>query len=116
MKTKTCIEELSQHDTKLTSVDYSFVISNHDPLHIERKQQQRAISDVAINICLAYGQKRRAIQAWNYTITDRCLKGTIYEKYIGALRGLTIIGNWEESVFNIITSYWDFKIKSRNRY
>lgn len=116
MKTKNSIKELSKTDIKLQEIFYSFIESNHDPLHIERKQQQRAITDTAISICLAYGSKKRAIKAWNYTITDRSLKDTIYEKHSNSLRGLTIIGNWEDNVFHIITAYWDFHIKKKNRY
>ena len=116
MKTKTSIKELSLTDFRLKCLQYSFIESNHDPLHIIRKQQQRAITKIAMEICLAYGKKKRAIKAWNYTLTDRSLKDTIYKKYINNLRGLTIIGNWEEDVFYIITSYWDFHIKNKKRY
>ena len=116
MKTKTSIQQLSKLDTKLNDLQYMFIESNHDPLHIERKQQQRAITDTAISICLCYGNKKRAIKAWNYTLTDRSLKDTPYKKHKDSLRGLTIIGNWEDNVFYIITAYWDFNIKKKNRY
>lgn len=116
MKTIKSIKEISLTNKKLLDVKYSYVESSHDPLHILRKQQQRAISDIAVNICLVYGVKKRAIKAWNYTLTDRALKKTRYEPFINSLRGLTIIGNWEKNTFNIITAYWDFSIKNRKRY
>ena len=116
MKVNKSIKQIGLLDSKLTNLNYCFVESNHDPLHIERKLQQRAISIPAVEICLAYGKKKRAIKAWNYTITDRSLKNTLYEKYITSLRGLTIIGNWEDNNFCIITTYWDFHIKNKNRY
>lgn len=116
VNTNKSIKDIAIIDSKLFDLNYSFVESNHDPLHIQRKTQQRGISINAIEICLAYGVKKRAIKAWNYTLTDRSLTGTKYEKYIDSLRGLTIIGNWSNNTFYIITSYWDFHIKNKKRY
>lgn len=116
MKTKKSIKNITSVDSKLQELCYNFIESNHDPLHIERKTQQRAITKEAIEICLAYGKKKRAIKAWNYSITDRSLHNTSYSKFKDSLRGLTIIGNWEQDTFYIITSYWDFNIKNRKRY
>jgi len=99
---------------KLDSID--ILVNEKDPLHVKRKQQQRAIDDNMILIALYYGKKERTYQDISYTIVDRSLLGTDYEKYLSKLRGLTIIGRWDKDMFHLITSYWNFLVKSRKRY
>jgi hypothetical protein len=92
-----------------------------DKFHVERKQQQRAISLNMVLIALNYGDKKRSFQDVIYSLNDRCLLNTPYEKYLSKLRGLTIVGNWEyneykDLTFIIITCFWNYTIKSRKRF
>jgi hypothetical protein len=107
-------------DNNIILKQLKFFENNKDDLHVIRKQQQRAISKNMILIALNYGIKNRSFQDTTYTITDRCLINTKYEKYLSKLRGLTIVGNWTEeqkdNYFVIITCYWNYKVKSRKRY
>jgi len=93
-----------------------YVVNDKDPLHVERKQQQRAINDTMVLVALYYGSKKRTYKDLAYTITDRSLRGTPYNKFIGKLRGLTIIGNWDDNKFHLRTSFWNFVVKQRKRY
>lgn len=103
-------------DKNIKLKQLSFFNNVKDNLHVERKQQQRAISLDIILIALNYGDKKRSFQDTTYTLTDRMLINTVYEKYLSKLRGLTIVGNWVDSTFVIITCFWNYTIKSRKRY
>lgn len=116
MSTKAELAALVFKDKKINTECLDYVINEKDPLHVQRKQQQRAINNTMILIALFYGNKKRTYQDLAYMITDRSLRTTPYEKYICKLRGLTIIGNWIDDKFYLITSYWNFVIKQRKRY
>ena len=116
MKVQVELNNLVTNDRLIRSDCLYYVQNLKDPLHILRKKQQRAISDEMILIAIFYGLKKRTYQDWSYTITDRSLRGTPYEKFLDRLRGLTVIGNWEDKEFHMITSYWDFIVKQRKRY
>jgi len=107
---------LISNDEKIDASCLQYVVNDKDPLHVERKQQQRAINDDMVLIALFYGSKKRTYQDLAFTITDRSLRGTRYEKYLCKLRGLTIIGNWEDNEFHMRTSFWNFVVKQRKRY
>lgn len=108
-----CIVEL---DPKIVHRDYQIVENPKDPTHLARKQQQRAIKDEHILIALNYGVMKRTFRDRAYTLTDRILMDSPYFKYVDKLRGLTVIGYWKDDVFNVITSYWNYTIKSRKRF
>lgn len=110
------LEALVSADPIINENTIELFDNEKDPLHVERKQQQRAIDNNMILIALHYGRKQRTYQDISYTIVDRSLKGTEYEKFLSKLRGLTIIGRWDGTKFNLITSYWNFLVKSRKRY
>lgn len=116
MNVRAELAALISEDEKIDTTCLCYVINEKDPLHVERKQQQRAINDDMILIALFYGSKKRTYQDLAYTITDRSLRGTPYEKYMCKLRGLTVIGNWIETKFYIRTSFWNFVVKQRKRY
>ncbi len=116
MKTRAGLAALISCDEKIDTDCLFYSVNDKDPLHVERKQQQRAINDDMVLIALFYGSKKRTYQDLAYTITDRSLRDTPYEKYMCKLRGLTIIGNWHEDKFYMITSFWDFVVKQRKRY
>ena len=110
------LRALLDADSSLQYQSFEVVENPKDPNHLERKQQQRAISDEIILLCLNYGVKRRTYQDHSFTLTDRALFNTPYFKYADKLRGATIIGNWDESTFHVITSYWNFTVKQRKRF
>jgi len=113
---KAKLAALISEDQKIDTDCLCYVVNEKDPLHVQRKKQQRAISTNMILIALFYGIKKRTYQDLAYTITDRSLYGTYYEKYICNLRGLTVIGNWKDNEFYITTSFWNFVVKQRKRY
>ena len=110
------LEALVSADPIINEDTIDLFENEKDPLHVERKQQQRAIDNNMILVALHYGRKQRTYQDISYTIVDRSLIGTEYEKFLSKLRGLTIIGRWEGKKFHLITSYWNFLVKSRKRY
>lgn len=116
MTLKTELAVLISEDKKIDTTCLYYFVNEKDPLHVERKQQQRAINNNMILITLFYGIKKRSYQDLAYVITDRSLRNTIYEKYIDKLRGLTIIGCWNNNEFYIRTSFWSFIVKQRKRY
>jgi hypothetical protein len=117
VKTHNVIAELVKQDSRIYEC-FEYYVNTNDPLHVERKQQQRGITTSMLLIALYYGKRNRTYQDLSYTVLDKSLKGTIYEKYIDKLRGLTIIGGWdkERTKFTVITAYWNFVVKSKNRY
>lgn len=110
------LEILVSADPIINTNSIELYQSEKDPLHVARKQQQRAIDNNMVLIALYYGKKQRTYQDMSYTIIDRSLLGTRYEKFLSKLRGLTIIGRWEDNKFILITSYWNFLVKLRKRY
>jgi hypothetical protein len=117
MSLKRDIDTLANSDNLITLKQLKhFCNTQDDDTHVERNQQQRGISNNMILIALNYGLKKRSYQDFIYTLTDRNLLSSVYKKHISKLRGLTIVGNWEDSVFVIITCFWDYTIKSRKRY
>ena len=108
---------LLDEDDSLIYTSFEVVENPRDPNHLKRKQQQRAITNEVILLCLNYGVKRRTYQDHSFTLTDRGLFNTPYFKHLDKLRGATIIGNWnDEGVFQVITSYWNFVVKQRKRF
>lgn len=116
MNLRAGLEELVLSDSTIKQDVIDVIVNDKDPLHVERKQQQRGIDNNMLLIALFYGRKARTYQDVSYTIIDRNLKGTPYEKFLSKLRGLTIIGRWDGESFNLITSYWNFLVKLRKRY
>lgn len=107
------LENTIKQDSKIKPLNFINHVGSKDPLHVKRRQQQRAINKAMILICLTYGHKKRISKAWSYIIRDIDLKDTLYESYTNELRGLKIIGNWKEDIFEIYTCLWDFKIKRK---
>lgn len=110
------IENILKDDLLIINKQLEYFISEKDSTHVIRKQQQRGINTNMILIALNYGYKKRSYQNWSYTLRDKDLLNSKYEKYLSKLRGLTIIGDWKDEVFIIITCFWDYTIKSRKRY
>lgn len=118
MKTSDLVKELIATDTKIKVKDFYVVVNEKDPNHLERKQQQRAISNDYILIAINYGVKSYTYNDIAYTITDRCLIGTIYEDLIEYLRGVRVVGYWGDNKtrFYVRTALWSFEVKTRKRF
>ena len=84
--------------------------------HLQRRQQQRAISNDMIQIAIAYGQKRFDHHgATIYTLSDRLLKHSPYAKFTDTLRGLQVICLQDLQTLQILTTYWNFDSKRKAR-
>ena len=107
------LKELIQTDEKiLYSKKYTTLKKEKDPEHYERRKQQRAITDEMVQLCIAYGYKKRIRGATTYTILDKNLKNTNYKKYLEKLRGLRVVLNkLDNNDLGIHTVYWVDKIR-----
>jgi hypothetical protein len=84
--------------------------------HLQRRQQQRAISNDMIRVAIAYGQQRSDRRgAIIYTLSDRQLKTSPYAKFTDTLRGLQVICLPDLQTLQIITTYWNFDSKRKAR-
>ncbi|HIK28969.1 MAG: hypothetical protein N3E45_05115 [Oscillatoriaceae bacterium SKW80] len=83
--------------------------------HLQRRQQQRAITNSMIQIALTYGCKSFSRGALIFTLNDRSLRGTPYYKYINVLRGLRVVCLVGPPNPKILTAYWHEKTKRRVR-
>ena len=86
-----------------------------DSNHLQRRQQQRAINEAYIKICLLYGRKHHYKGAVIYTLNDRILKQTPYRHFTDALRGLRVVCLDGLPNPQILTSYWHSETKRRVR-
>ncbi|BAZ16799.1 hypothetical protein NIES4071_86770 [Calothrix sp. NIES-4071] len=86
-----------------------------DSTHVQRRQQQRAISEAMIKIALLYGQKQYRYGAQLFTLNDRNLDNSPYSQYKDTLRGLRVVCLSGLPNPQILTVYWDKEIKNRVR-
>jgi len=86
-----------------------------DRNHLERRQQQRAISDSMIEIALLYGKKHYNQGALLYTLNDRILKRSPYAQLTDKLRGLTVVCVQGREAPCVLTAYWHKAICRRVR-
>ena len=117
MNTQKQIQQIASSDTLLqTVIDFSPVRKARDFNHLERRQQQRAITNDMIRVAIAYGQKRFDHHgAIVYTLCDRVLKFSPYAKFTDDLRGLQVICLHQASTPRVLTTYWNFNTKKRVR-
>lgn len=113
------LKQLIETDERIVSIkDYKVLRKENDPYHYERRQQQRAISEEMVSLCLTYGEKKRIRGALTFTILDKNLKSTKYNKYLSELRGLRVVlNNFKESIesseIGIHTVYWVDEVKKK---
>ncbi|MFM7602859.1 MAG: hypothetical protein ACKO7R_16950 [Pseudanabaena sp.] len=87
-----------------------------DRNHLQRRQQQRAITNEMMQIAIAYGQQRSDRHgAIVYTLGDRQLKTSPYAKFTDTLRGLQVICLQDLQTLQILTTYWNFDSKRKAR-
>ena len=109
------IHDLVRQDKKANSVQLVHANKEKDPLHVERRQQQRAISDELTQVALAYGTAKWDRGSKIKTLNDRNLKKTVYQKYISKLRGLSVVYKEEDSIYHLTTVCWNYNVKSKVR-
>ncbi|MEB3342369.1 hypothetical protein [Okeania sp.] len=104
-----------QHDLniveKLGSI--SAVHNPKDINHLERRQQQRAISLPMIKVAIVYGSRQFSYGAITYTLTDKNLRKTPYNRFIDVLRGLRVVCVNGLPNPKIMTAYWHNKTKRK---
>ena len=117
MNTHKQIQQIAANDDFLTSkVDFTPICKAKDLNHLQRRQQQRAITNDMIQIAIAYGQKRFDHRgATIYTLRDRQLKYSPYAKFTNALRGLQVICILGQPRLRVITTCWHFDTKQSMR-
>ena len=107
------ILEIDRNRKKVQSLDP--VPLRRDANHLERRQHQRAISDVMIEIALMYGKRNFSRGALVFTLNDRNLQHSPYCKFVDFLRGLRVVCLEGPPHARILTAYWDKKTKRRAR-
>lgn len=106
--------QLIECDSNAESIgSLSPVHRRKDLNHLERRQQQRAISNAMITVALTYGKKKFSRGALVYTLNDRSLEHTPYQKFIDVLRGLRVVCLAGPPNPKILTAYWHEGTKRR---
>lgn len=112
------INQLAKEDDKIQALgEINVWQKDKDTNHLERRQQQRAISNIMLSITLAYGEKQYSYGALSYTLTDRKLLKTRYAKFTQELRGLKVICSLEEVEIpkKVLTAYWNKEVIRKAR-
>lgn len=110
------ITRLVEKDENQTQI--GILISVHrrkDTNHLQRRQQQRAISNAMIEVALMYGTKGFSRGALVFTLNDRSLRHSPYYQFIDVLRGLRVVCLAGPPNPKILTAYWHEKTKRRVR-
>ena len=117
MNTHKQIQQIAATDELLDQAIALTPIRNpKDHNHLQRRQQQRAISNDMIRVAIAYGQQRSDRHgAIVYTLSDRQLKTSPYAKFTDTLRGLQVICLQDLQTLQILTTYWNFDSKRKAR-
>jgi hypothetical protein len=116
MGTKKLISLIVESDTNKDKIGTLRIAPrNKDSNHLQRRQQQRAIDETYIQICLLYGQKHHHKGALIFTLNDRILRQTPYAAFTDALRGLRVVCLNGLPNPQILTVYWHKETKRRVR-
>lgn len=78
--------------------------------HAEERMHQRCIHDEDIAIALWLGEASHSYGDVVYTLTDRCLRGTRWERKADRLRGLAVVltdDGWVRTVM------WNDRVRHR---
>lgn len=101
------LNDVASRDNKLSDLEITYVSKEKDPNHVQRRKQSRAISDEMIKIAVVYGHKSWSRGARAFSLSDKQVKDTQYEKYSDKLRGLRVIATRNKEEINIITVCWE---------
>jgi hypothetical protein len=116
MDTQKKIQHLVQIDSQMEQIgQLAIAHTRKDWNHLQRRQQQRAISEPMMRVALAYGKKRYDRGALVYTLNERILKHSPYAKFTDVLRGLTVVCLQETATPQILTAYWHYGTCQRVR-
>lgn len=91
------------------------VCKSKDCNHLQRRQQQRAISNAMIQIAVMYGEMQTSHGALTFTLQDKSLQHTPYWRFIDVLRGLRVVCVAGLQNPQILTAYWHEDTKRRVR-
>ena len=97
------------HD--LPKIEVFSLAKDHN--HFNRRLQQRAINWDMIRLAIAYGKFQYHSQAKTWTLLDKSLKYTAYERFSDKLRGLRIIAaNYScDDTLKLSTAYWAYDLR-----
>jgi hypothetical protein len=110
------IQQILDLDINKSRIDrIEAVYRRKDLNHLERRQQQRAISNAMISVALLYGKKRFSRGAIIFTLNDRNLKWTPYAKFSDVLRGLRVVCLSGPPDARVLTAYWHEHTKQKVR-
>lgn len=110
------ISRLVADDNHKSQIGSLISVNRHKDInHLQRRQQQRAISNAMIQVALMYGKKGFSRGALIYTLDDRTLRHSPYCHFIDVLRGLTVVCLAGPPNPEILTAYWHEKTKRRVR-
>jgi hypothetical protein len=104
---------ISSDDIIKTLPQIEIFYSAKDHNHFNRRLQQRAINWDMIRLAIAYGKFQYHSQAKTWTLLDKNLKYTLYERFIDRLRGLRIIAAnyYEDETIKLSTAYWAYDLR-----
>jgi hypothetical protein len=106
------IRQLLSQDSNLTKLPH-FQLSGttSDPDHSRRRMQQRAIAAEMIQVALLYGKCEHCSNATSYTLLDKSLKNTPYQKFLDKLRGLRVIAQQRPDGLAVTSVYWAWDLR-----
>jgi hypothetical protein len=106
------IRQLLGQDSNLSNLP-KFVLSGSpaDPDHTTRRMQQRAIAIEMIEVALLYGKCEQCNHATTYTILNKTLRKTPYEKFVDKLRGLRVIAQEGPIALEVTSVYWAWDLR-----
>lgn len=108
------LSQMLENDEQIHQlIQITAVTKASDPNHLQRRQQQRAISNNMIKLAIIYGQRQFSHGALTFTLTDRNLRTTPYYRFIDALRGLRVVCIEGLPNPQILTAYWHEKTRHR---
>ncbi|NET29028.1 MAG: hypothetical protein F6K01_27925 [Okeania sp. SIO1I7] len=103
-----------QNDKNIQQLGCISAVHNpKDSNHLERRQQQRAISLPMMKVAIIYGNRQFSYGAVTYTLTDKNLCRTPYKRFIDVLRGLRVVCVDGFPEPKIMTAYWHNKTKRK---
>ncbi|NEO57862.1 MAG: hypothetical protein F6K54_35310 [Okeania sp. SIO3B5] len=103
-----------QNDKNIQKLGCISAVHNpKDSNHLERRQQQRAISLSMMKVAIIYGNRQFSYGAVTYTLTDKNLRITPYKRFIDVLRGLRVVCVQGFPEPKIMTAYWHNKTKRK---
>lgn len=110
------IGKLVAKDSQIHKIGNLIAVHRHKDLnHLQRRQQQRAISTAMIKVAVIYGKKGFSRGAIIFTLNDKILRWTPYYKFIDVLRGLRVVCLSAPPNPEVLTAYWHEETRRRAR-